>query len=59
MRKLRNLAFAALLTAGALISAPREAAANPCNRCDLTGNCMACCRCDGGTIIACSEICDP
>src|SRR5215203_3006562 len=26
-----------------------------CCQCDLTGDCMSCCRCDGGTLFQCSE----
>jgi len=28
-----------------------------CCQCDLTGDCMSCCRCDGGTLFQCSEAC--
>jgi hypothetical protein len=28
-----------------------------CNQCDQTGDCFACCRCDGGTISQCSQQC--
>ena len=61
MRKLRNLLFATLLTAGAVLSTPRDVAAYSCercyDRCELTGDCTACCRCDGGTVHYCGQIC--
>lgn len=28
-----------------------------CQRCNDTGDCFACCRCDGGTLRECSEVC--
>lgn len=30
---------------------------NNCCRCAQTGDCFACCRCDGGTLFQCSEAC--
>ena len=29
-----------------------------CCQCEATGDCFACCRCAGGTILACSEECN-
>jgi hypothetical protein len=30
---------------------------NACCRCDITGSCMDCCRCDGGSVVQCSLAC--
>lgn len=30
----------------------------PCCNCLATGDCFACCRCDGGTILQCSQACN-
>lgn len=61
MRNLSKILFAAVLLATALLSAPTKASAtitNPwCNQCAATGDCVACCRCDGLTIAYCARIC--
>lgn len=60
MRKLWLLVFAAVLTVTAIVSAPPEVfAAQLCQYCNQqTGEpCFACCRCGGGTVVACSEAC--
>ncbi len=59
MTKLRNLLFAGLLTAAAIVSAPRPAAADHCTICARFGYCMPCCRCEGGTVADCTEACNP
>lgn len=30
---------------------------NACCRCDITGDCFDCCRCSGGTLSQCAQIC--
>jgi hypothetical protein len=58
MNRIAKLLLAALLTTAAFMTAPPEAAAaGPCDRCDRTGDCYACCRCDGGGVIDCSNAC--
>ncbi|HEY0512171.1 MAG TPA: hypothetical protein VGH73_09720 [Thermoanaerobaculia bacterium] len=59
MKKLAKLLFAAALIATAFLAAPPRASADTpvCNRCALTGDCFDCCRCDGGTVLACSRQC--
>jgi hypothetical protein len=48
MKMLARLAFAAALTAIAILSTPSNAAAiDWCASCDATGECYVCCRCDG------------
>ena len=49
MKKLYKLLFASVLTLAAILSMPRTSAATDwCGMCGATGDCNACCRCDGG-----------
>jgi hypothetical protein len=41
---------------GQTISCP-ACCTGPCCKCDQTGDCRACCRCDGGSILQCAELC--
>ena len=46
-----------VLTALAVI-VPGVAMASPwCNQCNSTGDCFACCKCDGGTARQCADEC--
>ena len=50
------LTLAALAIVAMLV--PVSASALPwCDACDDTGDCLACCRCDGGTLRACLQAC--
>ena len=51
--------FLALLACAALVViVPGQAMAGPwCNQCDATGDCFACCKCDGGTARQCIDEC--
>jgi hypothetical protein len=56
MRKLKLFLLAAVLTTLAIASSPKTASASmPCNECAATGDCIACCRCDGGTLAYCAR----
>lgn len=58
MKNLKKLLFALALIAAAILSTPRTTlAVNWCNLCDQTGDCFACCRCDGGSTGFCAQIC--
>jgi hypothetical protein len=60
MRNLKKLLFAAALAATAFMSAPHKTYAlctQCCTQCDQTADCVACCRCGGGTISHCAIIC--
>ena len=32
---------------------------NACCRCNIQGDCLSCCRCDGGTLAQCRQECNP
>lgn len=59
MKTLYKLAFAVALTAAALLSTPSTVSAGPtwCATCDATGDCLACCRCEGGGAGYCNVLC--
>ena len=53
-----KLALAAALTVAAILSTPHTAsAANWCDLCFETGDCVQCCRCDGGGAGYCYVYC--
>jgi hypothetical protein len=59
MKKLAKLLLVAVLAVAAFAaSAPRTLAESVvCKNCDLTGNCVDCCLCAGGTIEFCGSHC--
>jgi hypothetical protein len=60
MKNLKKLLFAAALIGAAVVSAPKTASADNhwCIQCAATGDCTACCMCDGGhTLSYCSLSC--
>lgn len=61
MTKSVKLFLLAVLTAAALVTAAPRASATPnyCTACAQTGDCYACCNCDGGSPTYCRMICLP
>ena len=57
MAKLKKLLFAALLTAAAILSIPKDSFASQCSICEATAQCVPCCRCGGGPFQYCDELC--
>lgn len=58
MKNLKKLLFAAVLIVAALASAPSTVqAVDWCPTCFSSGDCFACCRCDGGTVSQCLRGC--
>lgn len=56
MRKLKLFLLAAILTALAIVTSPKTASANlQCDECARSGDCIACCRCNGGTMAYCAR----
>jgi hypothetical protein len=60
MKKLKLILMAAVMTALAIVTAPRTASANMwCNECASNGDCISCCRCDGFTLAYCARYACP
>jgi hypothetical protein len=56
MKRLNLFLIAAALTALAVASNPKPASANMwCDQCASNGDCISCCRCDGGTLAYCAR----
>lgn len=59
MKTLTKLLFAiALVVATFLTGPPKATAAGWCDTCDLTGDCVACCRCEGHGPGYCEVFCN-
>lgn len=59
MRNAKKLLVAVALVGAAILTTPRPAQATPwCLYCEKNGDCWSCCRCAGGTIAYCHEICN-
>lgn len=62
MSKLWKLLFVVLLTVTVATSAAPPASAilvaGPCDECDASGFCYACCKCVGGTDRQCRNTCE-
>jgi hypothetical protein len=50
-------AVVALAVAGLVAAPPVTSMPNWCQECAATGDCFACCRCNGGTVNACIHAC--
>jgi hypothetical protein len=58
MKRWKLILLAAVLTVGAIASAPKTASASAvCNLCASSNgtDCISCCRCNGGTMIYCAK----
>jgi hypothetical protein len=58
MQKLWKLLIVVTLTAAAILSLPPKASANSqCEICEALADCVACCRCGGGSFNTCHQVC--
>jgi hypothetical protein len=58
MRKSRKLLFVVFLIGAALaVPAPRASATNWCQICNDSGDCIACCKCIGHSVVLCESGC--